>query len=149
MIKEIKIIDNFIDNKTIDALLNYYEVNKNQALQFRDTFPLNIKNLPIKKIYNNIYKGVVVDWLEIVKWPSNSYQNLHLDKASNKTVLTSITYLNENYSGGETYFKDGTIIKPKTGRTLIFDGMHYVHGVKTIKKGTRYTLPVWYKRCEK
>ena len=97
----------------------------------------------------NIYKDIVVDWLEIVKWPSNSYQNLHLDKASNKTVLTSITYLNENYSGGETYFKDGMIIKPKTGRTLIFDGMHYVHGVKTIKKGTRYTLPVWYKRCEK
>jgi hypothetical protein len=45
--------------------------------------------------------------------------------------------------------KDGTIIKPKIGRTLIFNGMYYVHGVKTIKKGTRYTLPVWYKRCEK
>ena len=103
----------------------------------------------IKKIYNNIYKDIVGDWLQIVKWPSNSYQNLHLDKTSNKTVLTSITYLNENYSGGETYFKDGTIIKPKTGRTLIFDGMYYVHGVKTIKKGTRYTLPVWYIRCEK
>jgi hypothetical protein len=103
MIKEIKIIDDFIDNKTIDTLLKYYELNKNQAVQFRDTFPLNIKNLPIKKIYNNIYKDIVVDWLEIVKWPSNSYQNLHLDKASDKTVLTSITYLNENYSGGERW----------------------------------------------
>ncbi len=144
--KEIKIIDNFIDNKIINNLLNYYDVNKNEALKFRDTFTLNINDLSIKQIYNNIYKDIVVDWLQIVKWPFNSYQDLHLDKASHETVLTSITYLNEDYVGGETYFKDGTVIKPKIGRTLVFDGMYYVHGVKAVKKGIRYTLPVWYKK---
>jgi len=36
-----------------------------------------------------------------------------------RRVLTSITYLNDDFEGGETEFKD-MIIKPKSGYTLIF-----------------------------
>jgi predicted 2-oxoglutarate/Fe(II)-dependent dioxygenase YbiX len=61
------------------------------------------------------------------------------------TSLTSITYLNEDFDGGRSVMYDGTKIKPKTGRTLIFDGNKYIHGVEPILKGERYTLPIWYK----
>ena len=34
---------------------------------------------------------------------------------------------------------------PKIGRTVYFDGNHYMHGVSNIEKNIRYTLPIWYK----
>jgi len=55
-------------------------------------------------------------------------------------------YLNENYKGGQTYFKDGTIFSPKTGRMLFFDGKYYFHGVKEILSNDRYVLVIWYKK---
>jgi hypothetical protein len=75
-----------------------------------------------------------------------TYQPPHFDTASSQTVLTSITYLNENFVGGDTYFEDGAIIKPVIGRTLVFNGMKYVHGVKEILSGTRWTVPIWYEK---
>jgi len=87
-----------------------------------------------------------IDWFEIVKWPIGSKQDLHFDTASNKTTFSSIVYLNDNFEGGETYYKDGTIIKPILGRSLFFDGNYYKHGVKKVKKNTRYVLATWYKK---
>jgi hypothetical protein len=99
----------------------------------------------IEQITNKYYNSNIIDWCEIVRWPCNSWQPYHLDKASEKTSLTSITYLNENFDGGCTIMHDGTKVKPKTGRTVIFDGNKYIHGVEPILKGERYTLPIWYK----
>jgi hypothetical protein len=114
--------------------------------------PLNLKkeNLEINFVnkINKISKTIndsIIDWSQIVYWPKNSFQDLHFDSASNKTTLSSICYLNDNYEGGQTYFEDGTIFTPITGRILFFDGKHYLHGVKKIISGNRYVLAIWYK----
>ena len=107
-----------------------------------DTEVTKLSEIPEEIKNNNI--NFTPDWGEIVKWTNNSYQQLHFDDSSDITKNTSITYLNNDYDGGETYFEDGTIIKPKTGRTVIFDGKKYKHGVNKVN-GVRYTLPVWYK----
>jgi len=62
------------------------------------------------------------------------------DLPTARRVLTSITYLNDNFIGGETEFTNGTIIKPKSGKTLIFPsfwsfphrGLQVVEGEKLI-----------------
>ena len=144
----ITIVDNFICNEEIECLVNFYKNNKHLRKKWNTVFPMDItglfKNLENK--YNHFDKKNCVYWLEIVHWPRGSFQEFHKDVSVQNTVLTSITYLNDDFVGGETIFEDGTIVKPKKGRTLFFDGMYYTHKVNLIKKGNRYTVPVWYKK---
>ena len=143
----ITIVDNFICNEEIECLVNFYKNNKHLRKKWHTVFPMDItglfKNLENK--YNHFDKKNCVYWLEIVHWPRGSFQEFHKDFESQDTVLTSITYLNDDFVGGETVFEDGIVIKPKKGRTLFFDGQYYFHGVNEIIKGNRYTVAVWYK----
>jgi len=155
----ILILDDILNSNECNNLIEIYQKNKQYSHTHGNPtfYPLNIKNIldeknialevakRIEQITNKYYNSNIIDWYEIVKWPCNTWQSYHLDTASKETSLTSITYLNENFDGGRSVMYDGTKIKPKTGRTLIFDGNKYIHGVEPILKGERYTLPIWYK----
>jgi hypothetical protein len=99
----------------------------------------------ITKTATKYYGNVVIDWAQMVEWPVGANQQFHLDSASDKTVLSSITYLNSNFRGGETIFSDGTKVAPVIGRTVFFDGTKHEHGVYTVNETPRYTIPIWYK----
>ena len=71
----------------------------------------------------------------------------HYDKTSDKTTITSLIYLNDSFRGGETYLDDGTVIEPKKGRILFFDGKYFKHGVNTTH-GERYVLSTWYRSLD-
>lgn len=109
-----------------------------------DEFLLSLTS-KIKDSIMFLTNEIEVDWSQVVGWFDGSKQEYHTDTASVRTVLTSITYLNDNYSGGETSFLNDIQVVPKTGRTVYFNGAHYVHGVNEITKGIRYSLPIWYK----
>ena len=109
--------------------------------------PDNIPNI-FKKIYSDInYHGrkfsdkSYVNHIDFVKWPAGEKQNTHKDLPIYSS--TSIIYLNDNFTGGETRVGDMNI-KPKTGKIVSFTGQEYDHEVYEITKGTRYTLAVWY-----
>lgn len=145
--------DEFISKEECKKLIKFYKDNKNKVKKFRDVFPLGldvIKDLNVKLINNIHYVSAiinnsVIDWAQIVYWPKGSFQKLHIDNASKETTLSSICYLNDDYEGGQTYFKDGTIFSPKTGRAVFFDGKYYLHGVKEVLSNDRYVLAIWYK----
>jgi hypothetical protein len=61
--------------------------------------------------------------------------------------LSILTYLNDEYEGGELYFPElDYAIRPKKGMIIMFPGnLHYVHGVASITEGVRYTLSQWSK----
>lgn len=155
----ILILDNFLSIDECNNLIEIYQKNKQFTHAHSNPmfYPLDIRNIldgknnalkiatKIEQTVNKYFNLNIIDWCEIVRWPCDSWQSYHLDTASEKTTLTSITYLNENFDGGCTIMHDGTKIKPKTGRTVIFDGNKYIHGVEPILKGERYTLPIWYK----
>jgi hypothetical protein len=143
----ILIKDDLLNKEEMTSLVNFYNDNLKYVIKFRDTFPLVINNnfSDLKNKINDFLKIYLIDWWQIVHWPLGSYQNLHFDKTINSTPLTSISYLNNEFTGGETFFEDQTIIHPKLGRTLLFNGQEYKHGVKQVLTGNRYTLAIWYK----
>ena len=54
-------------------------------------------------------------------------------------------YLNDNFEGGETFFEDGTLLKPEQGTAVIFESMKHFHGVNPAHgEEDRYTAPIWY-----
>lgn len=59
--------------------------------------------------------------------------------------LSSVIYLNDDYSGGELYFPDHNLsIKPEAGDYITWPGNRwYQHGVNEVKDGVRYTLSIW------
>jgi len=141
--------DNIFEDNELNDLLKTLNLNKKNLKEWYGTYFLQINEYfkDIENKLNNLVKqfNVEIDYLQIVHWPKNSFQNLHLDKAHLITKLTSITYLNNDFKGGYTYFEDNTVIAPKKNRTLIFDGNLYKHGVSKIIENDRYTLAVWYK----
>ena len=143
------IYDNLLSEDECNFIINYYNNNEQHATQFYNVYPLNLNNdidfLDTK--LTNVSKefNAEVDWVQIVKWPVGASQPLHFDYASDKTVLSSITYLNDDFEGGQTYYEEGTIFKPKKGRGLFFDGQYYKHGVTEVKNNTRYVVAAWYK----
>ena len=56
-----------------------------------------------------------------------------------------ILYLNDNFSGGETYFPNQDVeILPKRGKLVIFPASNtYKHGVKETSN-CRHTLALWW-----
>lgn len=88
--------------------------------------------------------------LSAQKWMTGSYANDHSDNSEldgtpnawRENKLVTIIYLNDNYTGGELYFRDHDIsIAPKAGSVIVFDvGINNVHGVKKIDSGDRTTV---------
>lgn len=90
----------------------------------------------------------------IRRWDVGEYQPLHADGEDpeghpNEAFIVdygAVIYLNDNYEGGEIYFPDHNLdFKPKSGTLVFFPSNNmYVHGVREIKSGTRYTCPSFW-----
>jgi 2-oxoglutarate-Fe(II)-dependent oxygenase superfamily protein len=63
--------------------------------------------------------------------------------------VSSVTYLNEGFEGGETFFRGAGDIfhlnTPKRGSVVLFaSDERCPHGVLEVKSGIRVTLPIWF-----
>jgi len=147
------IYDNFLTEDECNFLIDFYKTNEKNSIKFRDVYPVELKKGEIYFLQTKLSKiskefNFEIDWFEIVKWPIGSYQDLHFDNFSKETTFASITYLNDNFEGGQTYFEDGTTFKPKKGRSLFFNGRYYKHGVSKVVNNTRYVVAAWYKNLD-
>ena len=108
MYSQVLLENNFITKRECKKLINFYK-SKPLPKQFDNTFPLGL----IATDYLNLIKKLnkvsiklnnsVVDYFQIVKWPSPSVGKfLHLDFAHSHTSLSSIIYLNDEFEGGHT-----------------------------------------------
>ncbi len=154
------VLPEHLPQELCSELIDIYEHNENISEEWRRTQPLDLRKIPnqeeltkckfVTRYVNNTavrFFGIetYVEVSQIVKWPVGSMQPVHRDMARETTTFTSITYLNDDFEGGETYFTDeDLLIKPKVGRTILFDGKRFEHGVRKITNGTRYTLALWY-----
>tara|TARA_R100000988_G_C3917047_1_gene124884 strand:- start:167 stop:628 length:462 start_codon:yes stop_codon:yes gene_type:complete len=146
--------DNFLTKKECKELIKLYETSSGQE-KFNTTYPMSLEIGQTPKLEKKLnstgmqINNSVIDWFQIVMWPfPNTGKELHMDTASDRTTLSSIIYLNDNYTGGHTFFKDGTSFAPVTGRAIFFDGNYYQHGVSSSDKNNRYTVATWMKENE-
>jgi hypothetical protein len=101
----------------------------------------------------------IMPWnpFHIVKWQPEMSSGLHSDCQypdgsplikSNyfKLNITALIYPNDNYKGGEIGWPDYNLeIKPKAGDMVLFPANNsYLHYVKNVESGLRFTLPTWY-----
>ena len=137
---------NFLSKSECEYLINFYKKNINSTFQHRDTYPLLLNHDHITyKILTKcetINKNIILDEQQIVKWPVGSYMLPHVDPISD--CFASLVYLNDDYKGGETHFKDKKIV-PERGKLIIFSNSLLEHWVSPIGKKDRYTLALWFR----
>jgi hypothetical protein len=76
---------------------------------------------------------------ELVMAPINNFSSIFIEYAA-------LTYLNDEYEGGEIYFPDYDLeVKPLPGELIFFPGtQHYMHGVREVVSGNRYALMTFF-----
>lgn len=137
------------DNDTMSSLL--YEDNEIR-FQVQNYYRL------ISKLINECYniKSFIV-FEDLVMWrkgrmmlkhKDNGYETTDHDQFRNRKI-SSVLYLNDNYTGGETFIKTehgvDYISKPKQGTVVLFlSDETNEHGVNEITSGIRFTLPIWF-----
>ncbi len=159
----ISIAENYLPINEFEKYLNFSkEINNwgnrdvNNVWSGRVIYQNSVKNFNyLKGVENKIKKDFKIDsdiypdYLGIVKWESGDYQLPHADGQNENgnhpyywRDFGCVFYLNDNYEGGEIYFPHQNIeIKPKANTLVFFPGtLEYLHGVKPIISGIRYTL---------
>lgn len=83
----------------------------------------------------------------IQRMPEGIALGEHIDNHSDPSInWAAVTYLNNDYNGGELFFKNLDIqIKPNPGSIVVFPGTtEYEHGVRVVKEGpVRYVIPAF------
>ncbi len=131
--------DIFYDDQSYisESLYNAVETS---LKKYYDVYPRAEKNIKSQEKF-----------VKLLKYYPGSFMPAHSDHGITSRTISSVLYLNDNYSGGELYFPYFDItFKPKAGSVILFpSNFMYVHEVKTITDGIRYSFPNWFHNLEK
>ena len=118
-------------------------------------------------IYKATGKVFYPEMSTMTEWPIGGFQDPHLDTYSHqeredegyneeerekspRREWTVIVYLNDDYTGGETYFPPsdyypfGYQVEKNVGDGLLFQGIYHPHGVFKVRRNNRYTISIWF-----
>lgn len=146
-----------LDDQTIKYLIDSFKENIMNTYVWDETRVLSLDRVNKGEFYYRVLdlakhvkslvfydeKFSTLQNVEIVKYPCGAHKNFHKDRTRKTTTGASITYLNDNYIGGQTVI-EGIDVQPLSGRTVYFDGMEFRHAVSNVIKNDRYTLSMWY-----
>jgi hypothetical protein len=124
----------------------YHEIEKNNksVLDLLQTNAMKVYDY-VNFNYNRPFKEFEPLKTHIAKFTTGHGMHEHFDSSRPNDIAT-LVYINDDYEGGEIYFVDHDIsIKPKKGDLIAFpDNPDFIHGVRPIISGTRYTTPRWF-----
>nr|BAR31788.1 hypothetical protein [uncultured Mediterranean phage uvMED] len=161
----ILIIPDLIPKILCEELIRIHNINQDLITEYHDTRVLDMNllfggeddthktvrkcSMYLERTVSKHFTAKFVEYVQIVKWLPGASMNLHTDNARETTSLVSITNLNDDFQGGAHYIDDLSKnekldILPKVGKTVVFEGKKYEHGVRKVTSGTRYTLAIWY-----
>jgi len=119
-----------------------------------EAFLTNLNNLffehfdPIEKDYMATY-GIFSQWHDIygiLKYGEGQQFTNHIDDhPSYHRRISTVYYLNDNYTGGEINFpRFGVTLKPKANQMIVFPSTYvYNHSVNPVIEGERYAVVSW------
>ena len=164
MSNEVYLTDNFLSDDMCNWFMSFHQTMfPLYGSEFENRRIINLTEVT-HVLYNNNLPYDVTDYLKIdqanlttegrkhdpqafpnyihcTEWTAPIYQPIHTD--FDEHVWTSILYLNDNFTGGNTII-EGERIPPKKGSVITFKG-ELKHGVEEVTEGNRYTISVWYK----
>ena len=130
------------------------EISKNRTNSVSyeaDDFRINLKisKLTKKELYN-------IENIQILKYEKGQEFKKHCDflGIDNDRIATAITYLNDDFEGGETEFhKLGVKIKPQKGSVLYFEynesnKKKTLHSGNKVTSGIKYVASTWIREKE-
>jgi hypothetical protein len=118
---------------------------------------LEINGFDVTKIVHDRLNNLIAEIDNSLSLNSFSFQRMqsgvelksHTDQHTDPSIqYAAIIYINDNYSGGEVFFKNKNLdLKPKAGSLLIFPGNEeFEHGVRHVQDGPiRYVIPAFIK----
>jgi hypothetical protein len=119
-----------------------------------EVFSINLNNVffqnfdPIEKDYMSFY-GISSKWHDaysILKYDVGQQFTNHIDDhPSYPRRVSTVYYMNDNYSGGEINFpRFGINFKPKANQMIVFPSTYvYNHSVSPIIEGKKYAVVSW------
>jgi hypothetical protein len=138
----------FWDNRSLNAITIYNQYDKELG---KFLYDLRTKvGQSIRDMYS-IEQDLYPDLFQAVRWFPGMEQGPHADDMTNSPDASdffhhrnfgAIIYLNDSYTGGETYYPDyGISVKPEIGKLAVHPGTpDHIHGVSKVGDGIRYTL---------
>jgi hypothetical protein len=105
---------------------------------------------PVEKDYMKTY-GIFSEWHDhygILKYGSGQFFSNHIDDhPSYHRRVSTVYYLNDNYTGGEISFpRFNVTFKPKANQMILFPSTYvYNHSVSPVIEGKRYAVVSWMK----
>jgi len=160
------VVTDFVNYNDSRLLREYFDSNQHLCGDIREEH--KHRNIHFKVIKDNVVRDILVFYgqklqLEIDKvfnteckpwndprlcrWREGESMVLHGDNENGIDLMkySAIIYLNEDYEGGEIKFEDGDLYKLSENSVIFFEsGIQNRHQVLEIKKGKRYTIPLWY-----
>ena len=134
-----EVLDITNDHPDPSVLINKYTdfLSDRVASEFQNSFFNGYSIDGRLSLYN---KGQQYEWHH-----DATRTQLHPQNSTWRRIISSITYLNDDFEGGETEFED-QLIKPESGKTVIFPsyfthphtGRPVIEGIKKI-----LTIHVW------
>ena len=139
----IQIVNNFLPGSEIKDPMDFF-ISK-EMKNFTDRQIVNIENMPTIKKKCEDCTGVTIDWWQVVRCPDGSSFHDHKDTASDKTIYSTIIFLNDDFAGGHLVLGKNTVVTPVAGRAVFFDGVNIEHSVTRNSGGDRYIIAGWFK----
>lgn len=146
-----------INTKTRDTSavsIPYSPILLNNYTDLVSSFHTSLSNVflehlgPLEKNYQHQY-GVNCSWhdsYQILKYGLGQKFTNHIDDhPDHHRRVSTLYYLNDNYSGGQIIFpRFGISFKPKANQMVIFpSNFVYNHSVLPVTEGTRYAVVSW------
>ena len=139
----IQIVNNFLTGSEIKDAMDFFMSNDKK--NFTDRQIVNIENMPTIKKKCEDCTGVTIDLWQVVRCPDGSSFHDHKDTASDKTIYSTIIFLNDDFAGGHLVLGKNTVVTPVAGRAVFFDGVNIEHSVTRNSGGDRYIIAGWFK----
>ena len=167
---KVHVVPNFISNSDCDKIIKTLtDMKKNEKLEKRGPLKQRLmrSNIPqiqdivksygiktigtVKSLYNLENELFLSDYGVFIS-ESGYDMNYHIDTENSNNSFThleysAVIYLNNDFEGGEVHFPNiDFLYKPKAGDAIFFpaNDLEYLHGVKSITDGQRFTMIFWH-----
>jgi len=155
--EEIKSIKNHVEQQDAQLIIELMDdlKSKGQLKNERGDNTHRLYNSDNKVVYDFLKKysdkfiegkNLYISEYLLALYEENAFMKVHRDLESDREVVSTVLYLNDEYTGGELSFPEvngGYSYTPEKYE-LVYFPTPYQHGVNPVKSGKRYIITISY-----